>query len=255
MNLFNPSNPNKYKKLKELIIPYSCPFTKKRYGGIGDSSYVFLKELMEDSKNIYSYGVGHIPASMSFDLECANNGKKIYMYDGSVERLPIDHDNFIFKKQHLNKGNFIEHIRENNHQEEFNMALKMDIECHEYEVLEKNIDLVNKHFNQISMEAHSLIEELPNGWEIDPFPLYIRKNIDIKISFFETINKYYKIVHLHANNHGPIYGDFPDTLEITFLRNDFPVNEIEQRAYPLQGFDYPNLAQREDYILNWWMNK
>jgi hypothetical protein len=60
-------------------------------------------------------------------------------------------------------------------------------------------------------------------------------------------------VHLHANNHGPIYGDFPDTLEITFLRNDFPVNGIEQKAYPLQGFDYPNLSIRPDYILNWWI--
>jgi hypothetical protein len=253
MNLYNPNDPNKYQKLKELIIPYTSKYTKKRYGGTGDSTYVYLKELMEETQYIYSYGVGHIPASMAFDLTCANDGKKVYLYDATVEKLPVEHSNFIFKKEHLNKDNFINHIAENNHQEERKMILKMDIECSEFEVFEKNMDLIYKHFNQISMEIHSLIEEVPFGWEIDPLSLSIKKNMPVKIAFFEQINKYYNIIHIHANNHGPIYGDFPDALEITFLRNDYPIEGRDQNTCPIKDFDHPCYEGRQDYFLDWWV--
>lgn len=253
MNLFNPQNPNKYQKLKDIITPYSSNFTRKRYGGTKDGSYVFLKELMDSAKIIYSYGVGPMPSWMTFDIECANNGKKIYLYDGSIDESPAKHENFIFKKEYLNKDNFSTHIKENGHEEEKDMTLKMDIECHEYEVIPNNIDLVYKHFNQISMEVHSLIEEVPHGWQIDELSLNTKKNMQAKILFFETLNKYYKIVHLHANNHGPIYGDFPDSLEITFLRNDYPVQGIDKNPCPLIGFDYPSYEGRRDYFLNWWI--
>jgi hypothetical protein len=47
MIFFDPREPNKYNFLKKIIYPYLSDFTKKRYGGFKDGSYVFLQELFD----------------------------------------------------------------------------------------------------------------------------------------------------------------------------------------------------------------
>jgi len=249
--IMDTQNMNKYNFLKKLIIPQSLgSLQKKRYGGDEDGSYVFVKELLESSEYIYSYGIG---SDVSFDTHCADMGKQLYMYDASINKLPSFHKNFNFKKEFLLSGLIRDHVRENGHLEENQMVLKMDIEGHEYDVINNDIDFIQNHFNQISMEIHYLIEEIPQGWEVDDLCKKIKPDKNIKSEFFKNLTKYYNIIHIHGNNHSFRFLDFPDSLEITFLRKDYPTVGLHETCFPIDGLDFPNYDQIEDYKLDWWI--
>ena len=249
--IIDTQNMNKYNFLKKLIYPHRLlELNKERYGGTDDGSYVFVKELFEKSNYVYSYGIGD---DISFDRHCAKMGKKVFMYDASIDNLPEVHENFFFKKQFLSAGLINDQIWGNGHGEETNMVLKMDIEGHEYDVVNQDIDFIQKHFNQISMEIHCLIEEVPEGWKIDDLNKKIKTNKVLKESFFKNLSKYYNIIHIHGNNHSYRFFDFPDSLEITFLRKDFPTLGLDDTAFPVDGLDFPNYDQVEDFKLDWWV--
>ncbi len=253
MIFWDVNKPNKYNFLKKLIFPYSAPFTKKRFGNCKDGGYVFLKELFDESSIVYSYGIDDALDSISFDLDCASEGKSVYMYDGTINKCPVENPKLFFKKENLYQGILERHLSENGHEEKTNMVLKMDIEGSEYEVVNSDIEFIHNHFNQISMEVHGLIEELNPHSVVSPETALIKKDERIKKNFFTNIGKYYNIVHIHANNHGDRYADFPDTLEITFLRKDYEVNQVDYSQYPIDKIDYPNCNGLDDFILNWWV--
>jgi thiol-disulfide isomerase/thioredoxin len=56
-----------------------------------------------------------------------------------------------------------------------------------------------------------------------------------------------------CNTNSPKYVDFPDSLEITFLRKDYPLFNLDKSEYPIDKLDFPNYDGREDYVLNWWI--
>ncbi|MEY4371019.1 MAG: Ostreococcus lucimarinus virus 1 [Pseudomonadota bacterium] len=253
MIYYNTSEPNKYNYLKKEIFPYKTCYTKKRYGGKHDGSYVFLEELINDTNFIYSYGINTGMDAIKFDLEMAENGKIVFMYDGSIEQPSYIHKNFRFTKEFVTTNNLYKHLEQNLHLNETRMALKIDIDGNEYELFNNNIEFISKHFNQISLELHSLIEEYPQEWKVDDLNLSIMKNKEIKKLFFKNINKYYNIIHIHANNHGPRYIDFPGALEILFLRKDYEILDIDNQRYPIENLDYQNYLGREDYVLDWWV--
>ena len=254
MTFFDQKRPNKYNYLKRRIYPFKLPYgyIKKRYGGENDGSYVFLENLFDKSKFVYSYGIGNESSGLCFDKHAADLGKKIYMYDGSIKELSLEHNNFIFKSEYLYKNKIKNHIIENGHLMEDHMVLKMDIEGYEYEVISTDISTINRHFNQLSIEIHALIEEIPEGWSIDEPMLSIKTNKNTKKDFFDKILLYYNIVHIHANNHAPRHLDFPDSLEITFLRKDYPVKGEDKSVFPIDGLDFANYNNKEDYVLDWW---
>jgi hypothetical protein len=243
---------NKYNFLKKLIYPHKLlNLNKCRYGGKEDGSYVFVKEIFETSNNVYSYGIG---SDVCFDKCCAEMGKKVFMYDASIEKLPELHENFFFKKEFLSSGLIKEHIAENGHGDEnTDMVLKMDIEGHEYEVINEDIDLIKKHFNQISIEVHGLIEEIPEGWDVGDLLKKIKSDRVLKETFFKNLSKHYDIIHIHGNNHSYRFLDFPDSLEISFLRKDFVTHGPDKISFPVDGLDFPNYDMVEDFKLDWWV--
>jgi hypothetical protein len=254
MIYFNSLEPNKYNFLKKEIIPYKTAYTKKRYGGKHDGSYVLLEELVNQTRFVYSYGINSGMDAIKFDLEMAENGKTVFMYDASIDAPSYMHKNFCFNKEFVTKDNLLKQLETNNHINETSMMLKVDIDGNEYELFNNNIQLISKHFNQLSLELHSLIEEFPQEWIVDDLNLSLMKNKEIKKIFFNSIKQYYNIVHIHSNNHGPRYVDFPGALEILFLRKDYAVDGIDNQRYPIENLDYPNYLGREDYVLDWWVD-
>ena len=110
--------------------------------------------------------------------------------------------------------------------------LKMDIEGSEYRV----IDDLLKHSSRIiamAIEFH----------DTDP----------LRLTFCDAVRRLqdrYEIVHLHANNMGPIAVDLvPETLEITFLRKEFCSHTGKRSKLPID-LDEPNDPVRADYSLN-----
>ena len=246
-------NPNKYSYLKKLIFPYKTGYTKKRYGRNGDGGYILLKELFYKSKFVYSYGINDSPEHVSFDLQCSQEGKYIHMYDGSIEELPLKNPRFHFKKEFLSEGVLKKHIQENGHESEYDMVLKMDIDGSEYDVINSDIGLISNHFNQVTIEVHNLIEEYPMMWELTESSYSRKFDKEMKRVFFENLGLHYNIVHIHGNNHGARHVDLPDSLEISFLRKDYPISGIDNQRYPIEGLDFPNYNFAKDYVLDWWV--
>lgn len=227
-----------HKNLKEILLPYLTPYTKKRYGLNHDGGYIFLSEPFQESNIVYSYGIGDTAEAICFDLECSRLGKEIYMYDASIDFPSLMARGFHFKKEFLNKDNFQSHIIENSHSLETSMTLKMDIEGSEYSCIIDNIELVNKHFNQVSIECHNLSQ-------------YPKSNIQQE--FFSKMLEYYNIVHIHGNNYDFVHEGIPNCLELTFLRKNYIFDSLEKEPYPDPVLDFPNDPNKPDIQLDWWI--
>lgn len=232
--------------LKNLLTPVSIPFPKRHYGCPEDGGYVCCPPLFNAIKTVYSYGVGDSPQGVDFDVACADSGKVVFMYDGTVEAPPLDNALFRFTKENLTADNFALQLRSNNHLSESDMLLKMDIEGCEYEVLSENIDLVSRHFSLLNIEFHGI----NNSPECCAY--YPSKD---KRKVFSQLLEHYHIYHIHANNWVERLHEVPNVLEVSLIRKgDFEVSP-ERASYPINGLDFPNCPGREDYSLNWWRTR
>jgi FkbM family methyltransferase len=144
-------------RIKKLLIPYLAP-KLARYGGDYDGGYILNPELVSDSSHVYSYGVGPDESFITFDRHMSTLGKKVFMYDASVKSQWFSADkNFHFKSEYVNSSNISQHIKDNNHINNTNMILKMDIEGNEFETLINCDESVFSHFNQIGLEVHDIL--------------------------------------------------------------------------------------------------
>ena len=232
--------------LKNLLTPVSIPFPKRHYGCPEDGGYICCSTSFNAIKTVYSYGVGDSPQGVDFDVACADSGKSVFMYDGTVDGPPLENALFHFAKENLTRDNFPLHLASNNHLPETNMLLKMDIEGYEYDVLLGNIDLVSRHFSLLNIEFHG-INNSPQRC-----PYYPSKD---KREVFAKLLEHYHIYHIHGNNWVERRYEVPNVLEISFIRKgDFKVSP-ERSSYPIDALDFPNCPGREDYTLNWWRTR
>jgi hypothetical protein len=241
--------------IKKLLVPYKYP-NLKRYGGKIDGGYILSESLLNDSNIIYSYGVGPEDIYISFDKEMAALGKKVYLYDASIEELWDKNVNFIFKSEYVNSANIHSHIVENKHDNEFNMVLKMDIEGNEFETLINADEKIFQHFNQLTVEVHDVL----NSHNEENF-LINAENTELrwqnKINLLNKLNKFYTLVHIHGNNYSQNQSQgICDVIELTYIRNDFisPNPEILQQGCPNPDLDSPNCPFYAEVEMNWWIN-
>jgi len=174
-------------RAEDLFVPKKTNLTKFRCGKDEDGGYVLLREIFNKIDTVYSYGIDDSEGSDSFDVECANSGKKVYMYDGTIDRQQSSNPSMVFKKENLTNENFKIHIQENGDGGRVGMLLKMDIEGCEYPVIESNLDLIDKHFDMLCIEFHGLNN-----------PEYY--NFENKLEVIELLLQKYDIFHMHANN-------------------------------------------------------
>ena len=236
----NTQNEKTPTALTELLIPLKTNLTKKRIGGKRDGGYVLLKEIFDGSDTVYSYGIDDSENSDSFDLECADQNKRVFMFDGTINRSQSKNPRLIFTKENLTPDNFRSHLLINNNISKNNMILKMDIEGFEYPIIEKNIDLISKCFSMACIEFHGLNNPT----------FYNFKN---KNKILELMLQKYDIFHMHANNWVERKFTVPNVMEISFVRKGFCLNEPDSK-YPIKNLDFPNCNNRKDYVLDWWVS-
>ena len=262
MIFFDETKPNKYNYLKKHLVPHKFDLKKRKYGN-GDGGYVLAEDLIElDSNYILSYGVGDDPKGVSFETTMSRDGDRIHCYDGSIEKFPVKNVGDIsFFKENLTSKNFQKHInRLGGSLPDIRLidhsVLKMDIEGHEYEWLTgKNLKLLSENFSQFTVEVHSLIEEVPEGWVLETQLAEAKKDKKTKEDFFKNLNKHFYLYHIHANNHSPRCVDFPDCLELTYINKNAgydPVG-IDDTRFPIEGLDEANFKGVPDYVLDWWI--
>jgi hypothetical protein len=230
-------------KILNELKPYYFPFSMKRFGNpLRDGGYGLYEKFTLDCDDVYSYGVGYVPEQSYFDLQMATLGKKVFMYDGSVEGPVLNHENFIFKKQFVDSKASINHLIENGHQNKTNLLAQIDIEGCEYELFLNCGEDWFSHFSQLCVEFHDL-----------------EKLKEEHLETFKLLNKYYYIYHIHANNHTDICDDsgvLPTCLEISFLRKDMTqiTPLLDKIPRPLNGIDRPCCIEKKDIFLSWWCN-
>ena len=119
-----------------------------------------------------------------------------------------------------------------------NCFLKVDIEGGEYRIID-DILIHSPYILGMAFEFH----------DTDPY----------RMLFIESVHKiqeHYKIVHLHINNSTGIASDgLPETLEITFVKNEFCSSKEIKCELPIEGLDFKNDLKKIDYKLSFQQNE
>jgi hypothetical protein len=244
-NITNGSLTPYIRKLLTLLKPMDVDnHTLIRVGRDFDGGYVMVNNKLE---NAVCYSMG-ISDDVSWDLAMAEQGCNVFQYDHTIDNFPVINNQFYSFKIGIsavstgesNLRTIEELIEMNEHQSENDIILKMDIEYAEWDVFEKiKIDLLNK-FSQIVVEIHGLEHSCSTH--------HLRKYLDV----LKKISTTHQIVHIHANNYGPVafIGGImiPGTFEVTMVRkNDYTFTECK-KVFPTP-LDMPCDTARPDYFL------
>jgi len=229
--------------------------TKTRIGGPNDGGYVALKEICDKTEKIMTFGVGNDVSFEADFLYRFPNTTSCLLCDPTIQKLPEVNDKFVHIKKYANQlypEGFKEHTG--------NSLLKVDIECHEWELLReiKAEDL--KRFSQILIEMHVFhVEHKENGHS--PYfhmiigDFFEQCNIDIFQKYNAGIDKIlenFHIFHIHANNSLQMVNldawSFPPLLELSLVRKDLVGEVTESRDKFPTSLDRPNKTDRPDVI-------
>lgn len=219
-----------------------------RIGRNYDGGYVMVDDFSK-CEAAYSFGISD---DVSWDLDIAKRGIDVFLYDHTIEKLPIQNDNFHFFKtgvcgtsgENTNLKTLEEILTENGHIANKNLILKIDIEGAEWEVFSKTPSETIENFAQIVVEFHG-VNSVHDGHKFNTM-----------LGVFEKLNKTHQVVHVHANNYGSydIIGGvpLPISFEITYLRKMDNHFVPSHKYYPVQGLDMPNNPNTADIFLGYY---
>lgn len=174
-----------------------------------------------------------------FDLDVAARGIPVYMADASVDGPPIANPQFHFSKVFLDTyesdttttlDTFCAAVPA-----EGDLLLQMDIEGAEFRVIDNMSEGLLSRFRIMVIEFHYL------GALFGDLGL---------LTFNATFNKLlrtHRIVHIHANNCGPIHAangvEAPNVIEVTFHRRDRAeaIGVVTEFPHPLDRTCVPSM--------------
>ena len=240
-----------YRQLLGLLRIYPISNAFCRVGRHGDGGYLMVNCM----RGGIAYSLG-INDDVSWDEDMADRGYEVYMYDHTIDRLPAERKEFHFFKCGItnrlgvenacDRMNTLENfLRENRHEHQNDMILKMDIEGAEWDVLAEVEEKILSQFSQIVVEYHGLVGA--NGDMVE------RKILPS----LRKINRTHKLVHLHGNNMGAYikWGNkiFPDAVEATYVHCGLPAVLGAKKGIKLPNvLDEPNDPNRSDIVLGNW---
>ena len=214
------------------------------YGRKADGAYVLLDDL-ENVKIAYSFG---IERNVIFDEQLALNGIDVYMYDHTIYSLPKENQKFHWKKIGLcgtksnnkNLKTLEELIIENNHTNEENMILKIDIENAEWDSLDSLQEKYLYQFKYIVIEFHFVK------------PFYEEKYYNV----LKKLHKSHQVFFIRCNGRDNIiaFGNnkICQFLEVSYVirkGNKFTKDDF---IYPIYHFDFvpAKLLGMKEFNLN-----
>lgn len=237
-----PQKADYFQKLKKQL---SCKNVKdKNYvrigGERGDGGYIMVDDF-NPQMHAYSVGIGD---NVTWDMELAHKGIKVFMYDHTIYHLPQVHNNFTFQRVGVGTGKqcmpLEDILRENGDLDNRNLILKMDIEGAEWNVLDSIPSELLNNFIQISLELHDICN-------------LERKEQILKILY--KLGLTHQAVWVHGNNIDKAETTdgilVPNLIETTFVRKDGCLFEDGVCEFPMP-LDLPNIAHRRDFILGNW---
>ena len=227
-----------------LLQPYELTGAEKiRLGGCEDGSYVLINNL-RPAQRVVSFGIGW---TVDFELELAERGHVVYLFDPTIDKLPKQHANFNFYKEGIAGSEQWEeacftlatHLRKLDLADQ-DLVLKMDVEGAEWDAIDTVPAATLGKFEQLVLEIHGL-HRLGEQQFRDKFARCLHK-----------INSLFALCHVHANNYAPItiIDGFPvcGVLELTYLRRNLFEATPSLTIYPT-ALDEANNKAAPDHLL------
>lgn len=228
-----------------LLRPYQLKGAEKvRLGRYFDGGYVMI-DRFEGIEAAYSLGIND---DVSWDLDIAARGIRLFQYDPTIATLPEQHELFNWRPVWIGGGVDPEAnmetlqslIVQNGHEYNENLILKCDIEGGEWPLLQNTPNKVLRQFRQIVFEIHHL------GFLSNP---HHANNVR---RAFLNLTASHHVVHVHANNFGSwqILGGIPvpETIELTLVRKDEGVFHMSNEVFPT-AMDMACDPSRADFYL------
>jgi hypothetical protein len=216
----------------ELLLLFSHPYPKIRLGKDYDGGYV-IHDIPEIKYDILISG--GIDNDISFEEKfCEKYKTECIAFDGTIDNIS-NINNITHIKKNIDTDNNLSDLLKRYK----NIFIKMDIEGSEFEWI-KNLE--EKNFSNI---VQMVIE----------FHYPSEKENEI----FEKINKYFVLVHFHANNYcgyrvSQIYGvSLPNVFECTYINKKY----IQMRDLSLNSeklptkYDMRNIKEFDDYLIDY----
>lgn len=223
--------------LTKLLTPLKTDFTLVRFGRQEDGGYIVPLELCRLCNHLISFG---ILDDVSFEEDYIYNNPNaiIECFDGSIDYLPKNHENFKFYKKFIGANNGGDFISINELFIDQFTGMKMDIEGWEYVCLNSLLDSKFSQLQFLTVEFHLSERICPE------------RNINDLILLLNRINQYMFPIHVHQNNtdHGYfMYNGMmvSKSIEVTFVNNIY-----KESKYPIKNLDYP-VQIFPDVGLNW----
>ena len=227
-----------------LLTPWDIDLEKFRIGRKGDGGYV-VADTLRPHQAVLSYGIAD---EVSFDLEMAEAGFKVWQFDHTIPKAPVEHRNFTFTREGVAATDRPDDLvfTIDSHADRLGIKLtdailKMDVEGSEWDVLDTISEETLGQFSQIFLEFHSL-GRLPRPKFANQFRRVMEK-----------LNAQFTLFHVHANNARPLVPIetffVPGLLEVSFIRTDLVKRRRSETWYPTE-LDFANVAKRPD--LNLW---
>lgn len=208
----NDETQRRVAEILKLLTPKAAREAKKiRLGNANDGGYICL-DYFDNMTSAVSLGISD---DVSWDLDVAARGVKIFQYDHTVDGPPVGHDQFNFHKikvatQDGPQATSLDSIVSKNHiSAPGSSFLKMDIEGDEWDVFLSTSDETLDKFSQIVCELHDL---------------HLIVNDDFHKKVIQTLNKLtqkFEVTHIHGNNYAPLLISpglcaIPQVIEVSF---------------------------------------
>ena len=226
------------KNFVDLLIPKKTNNELIRIGPISDGGYVLPKECIEKSDGLFTYGVGY---EVNFEKQYVTEYKKpVHMFDHTIPFKDYGNDLINYYAEGLGTDDkcddFLNHYKKLNICEK--VFLKIDVEGAEYSFFE------NTNIEEIS--------KLTTGFCIEVHDLQKKEIRDRFTRIFNEIEKYYTLVHIHANNFGDVFDlngyMLNSVFELTYINKDLVLfEEGSMIEYPIKDLDYPNTSSYYDF--------
>ena len=202
-------------RLISLIRPKRVVgFSKVRIGNAGGDGGYIMVDAFDGISGALSIGIG---GDVSWDLDIANRGIRVFQYDHTVSGPPVSHPLFHFSRVGIAAtsapdGSFksldqivadIPGSRD--------LIAKIDVEGAEWPALSSVSRRTMRRLAQVTVELH------------EPMPRRISAGLR-NLRTLERIGRTHAVVHVHANNYAGVDSldgiRIPSVLEVSYLRKD-----------------------------------
>jgi len=197
----------------------------------------------------YSYGIS---GDVSWDADMADRGYQIYMYDHTIDGLPLERPEFHFFREGIASSSdnqpplytLMHALEANGHTDQQHMILKMDVEGAEWGFFRHTPSAVLAQFDQMTFELHDLVQA------------HTSQQKSQMLYCLQKLQETHELVHLHPNNYGcfvELDGQvYADVLEATYVRKGLlPTAVDHELALPIV-LDEPNDPNRPEIVLGKW---